>query len=82
MSTPLDAMEGAVQQVLLTPRGPLPTLWHSDGIGAGWDLSDDLILWARPRAVQLQLAHLFEDVAINSCAAMLCAWGWPCPAKR
>jgi hypothetical protein len=57
MSTPLDAMEAGVQRVLLTPRGPLPTLWHSDGISAAWDLSDDLILFARPRAVQL---HTWE----------------------
>lgn len=59
MTTPLDAMEAAVQRELgaASLRGPMPTLWHSDGIGAAWDISDDLLLAAKPSAVQL---HTWE----------------------
>ena len=59
MSTPLDAMEAAVQHALgaSAVRGPVPTLWHSDGIGAAWEISDDLLIAARPTAVQL---HTWE----------------------
>lgn len=62
MTTPLDAMEAQVQRALATGtlsavRGAVPTLWHSDGIDAAWSLSDDLLIAARPRAVQL---HTWE----------------------
>lgn len=33
--------------------GPVPTLWSSDGIGAAWAAGKDLILQAKPKAVQL-----------------------------
>lgn len=59
MSTPLDGLEAEVQRALAHTaiRGAVPTLWHSDGIGAAWDLSDDLLIAAKPRAVQL---HTWE----------------------
>lgn len=42
-------------------RGPMPTLWHSDGIAAGWELADDLIVAAQPPAVQL---HAWEPAKV------------------
>lgn len=33
--------------------GPVPTLWSSDGAGAAWDQSKDLLARARPPAVQI-----------------------------
>lgn len=34
-------------------RGPIPTIWSSEGLDAGWSLAHDVIARARPRAVQL-----------------------------
>lgn len=34
-------------------RGPLPTLWHPDGIDAAWSIARPLLERARPRTVQL-----------------------------
>lgn len=37
--------------------GPIPTVWYSDGIRGGWDLSAELITESQPPAVQL---HTWE----------------------
>lgn len=58
MISPLDGIEDLVQRELAKGAppdlaGPIPTLWSADGIEAAWSAGDDLILEARPPAVQL-----------------------------
>ncbi len=59
-----DRAAAGLARLTMAPAGPIPTVWHSDGIRAGWTLAEDLVTESQPPAVQLhtwepdRVAHL------------------------